>query len=146
MSAIQEPTVPTADEVALARVSSRKLAPFRERNLQVSLANTGETVELPAAAVRLLVEMLSTMGEGNAVSLHSSHTVLSTQAAAELLGVSRPFLIKQLEEGAIPFHKVGTHRRILLGDLMAYKRETNRRRLEAIAELAAQAQELDMGY
>ncbi len=142
----QEPVTPTDDEVRLAKSSSRRLAPFVNRNLNVRIAETGELVELPAAAVRLLVDLLSAMAEGNAVTLIPIHAELTTQQAADLLGVSRPFLIKQLEEGIIPFRRVGTHRRILFSDLMQYKYEIDSKRLEALDELAAQAQELDMGY
>lgn len=141
-----EPVSPTIDDVRLAKASSRRLAGFRNRNLNVHIAETDEQVELPAIAVRLLVDLLSAMAEGNAVTLIPIHAELTTQQAADLLGVSRPFLIKQLEEGAIPHRRVGTHRRILFSDLMQYKHETDAKRIGALDELAAQAQELDMGY
>ena len=141
-----EPVTPTVDDARLAKASSRRLAPFLNRNLLVRLAETDETVELPAAAVRLLVDLLSAMAEGNAVTLIPIHAELTTQQAADLLGVSRPFFVKQLEDDTIPFRKVGTHRRVLFSDLMKYNREMDRKRLEALDELAAQAQELDMGY
>ena len=141
-----EPVTPTVDDARLAKMSSRRLAPFLNRNLLVRLADSDEAVELPAAAVGLLVDLLSAMAEGNAVTLIPIHAELTTQQAADLLGVSRPFLVKQLEEDAIPYRKVGTHRRVLFSDLMAYKREMDRKRLEVLDELAAQAQELDMGY
>jgi excisionase family DNA binding protein len=141
-----EPVTPTVDEARLAKTSSLRLAPFLNRNLLVRLADTDEAVELPAAAVRLLVDLLSAMGEGSAVTLSPIHAELTTQQAADILGVSRPFLIKQLEDNAIPFRKIGTHRRVLLSDLMAYKRKLDSKRLEVLDELADQAQELGMGY
>jgi excisionase family DNA binding protein len=143
---LPEMVTPTVDDARLAKASSRRLAPFANQNLSIRIADTEEAVELPAAAVRLLVDLLSAMAEGNAVTLIPVHAELTTQQAADLLGVSRPFLIKQLEENTIPFRKVGTHRRVLFRDLMAYKHETDRKRLEALDELAGQAQELEMGY
>ncbi|NLE37129.1 MAG: helix-turn-helix domain-containing protein [Pirellulaceae bacterium] len=145
-SITHEPVSPTDDEARLAKASSRRLVPFVNQNLRVRLGDTDETVELPAGAVRLLVEALSAMAEGNAVTLTPIHAELTTQQAADLLGVSRPFLVKQLEADAIPHRKVGTHRRVLLSDLMAFKRAMDRKRLEALDQLAAQAQELGMGY
>jgi excisionase family DNA binding protein len=143
---MSDPSTPTVDDARLAKTSSRRLAPFLNRNLLVRLADSDEAVELPAAAVRLLVDLLSAMAEGSAVTLIPIHAELTTQQAADLLGVSRPFLVKQLEEDTIPYRKVGTHRRVLFSDLMAYKREMDRKRLEALDQLATQAQELDMGY
>ena len=143
---MQEPVTPTSEDVRLAKTSSRRLAPFLNRNLNIQIAETDEQIELPAVAVRLLVDLLSAMAEGNAVTLISIHAELTTQQAADLLGVSRPFLIKQLEEEEIPFRRVGTHRRVLFSDLMNYKHDIDNKRTQALDELAEQAQELDMGY
>ena len=140
------PVSPTDQETRLARESSRRLVPFIRHDLRVHIPETNEEITLPAPAVRLLVDLLSEMAEGNAVTLIPVHAELTTQQAADLLGVSRPFLVKQLEENRLPFRKVGTHRRILFQDLMAYKSEIDQRRLETLDQLVAQAQELDMGY
>ena len=139
------PVAPSEAEVPIARESSRRLAPYAERNLKVRTPK-GETIELPASAVRLLVNLLSEMAAGNAVAIIPVHADLTTQQAADLIGVSRPFLIKQMKEGKIPCRKVGTHRRVLFRDLMEYKRRIDSQRLKALDELAAQAQELNMGY
>ena len=143
---MQEPVTPSTDDVRLAITSSRRLAPFVNRTLKVQIEGTDEQVELPATAVRLLVELLSSMAEGNAVTLIPIHAELTTQQAADLLGVSRPFLIKQLDDQLISFRRVGTHRRVLFNDLMRYKRETDNQRSKALDALSKQAQELDMGY
>ncbi|MEW4530718.1 helix-turn-helix domain-containing protein [Maioricimonas sp. JC845] len=142
----REPVSPSVEDIQLAKASSRRLAPFLNQNLKVRIAGTKEQVELPAVAVRLLVDLLSEMAEGNAVTLIPIHAELTTQQAADLLNVSRPFLIRQLEEGVIPYRKVGTHRRVMFSDLMEYKHRIDSERHEALDELAAQAQELDMGY
>jgi excisionase family DNA binding protein len=113
--------------------------------LQIQLPKKKQVL-LPATAVRLLVEILTQMAEGNAVTLIPIHAELTTQQASDILGVSRPFLVKLLKDEQIPYRKVGTHRRIKYRDLMKYKHETDAKRLKALDELAAQAQELNMGY
>ena len=144
--AVQDPVSPTVDETKLALASSRQLSRFLKQNLRVRISETDEIVVIPAVAVRLLVELLSAMAEGNAVTLIPIHAELTTQQAADLLGVSRPFLVRHLEDGKIPFRKIGTHRRILFSDLTKFKHEMHANRLNALDELAAQAQELNMGY
>lgn len=105
-----------------------------------------ELIELPTSALHLLIEMLSQMAQGNAVTLIPIHAELTTQEAADLLNVSRPYLVKLLESGKIPFRKVGRHRRVRFEDLMSYKEQVDRQRMSALDELASQAQELNLGY
>jgi len=145
------PIAPSEHDIRLARESSRRLSPYMKRDLRVRIEDAPPEadqpdIELPAAAVHLLVHLLTQMAEGNAVTLMPIHAQLTSQQAADLLGVSRPFLVKLLDEKKIPFHKVGTHRRIQFSDLMAYKQTMDAQRHEALDELARQSQELDMGY
>lgn len=146
------PDLPTEAEVSLAKESSRLLSLYlssKEATQSICVidqAGEHEAVRVPTAAFRLLIDILSEMAQGNAVSLIPVHAELTTQEAADLLYVSRPHLVKLLDGGAIPFHKVGTHRRVRYQDLLDYKARVDAGRLKALEELAAQAQELNMGY
>ena len=150
-----EPVTPTANEALLARESSRLLASHasESRDLKIQIIEDEQPAEslslslsLPASAVRLLVALLTEMAEGNAITLIPVHAELTTQQAADLLNVSRPYLVRLLDERAIPYRKVGTHRRVLFSDLMAYKKQVEAARLTALDQLAEQAQKLNMGY
>jgi len=136
-------------DIELAGAASRILALSKGKRPRVRIGSektSGETVEIPGAAVGLLADMLDQMAHGNTVRLVASQAELTTQQAADFLNVSRPFLVKLIESGAIPFHRVGTHRRLKFQDVMAYKQRQARQSRAALNELAAQAQELSMGY
>lgn len=141
-----EPVALKGKDARIAEASSRLLARFAERSLRFNLPHVKDAIVLPAAAVRMLVDLLAEMAQGNAVTLIPIHAEMTTQQAADILGVSRPFLIKQINDGKIACRKVGTHRRVLFSDLMKYKRQVDAQRLKALDELAAQAQDLKMGY
>ena len=114
--------------------------------LQVKSPDVGEPFVIPPAALKLLQLILAEMGQGNAVMLTPVHAELTSQEAADLLNVSRPYMIKLLDEKTIPHRKVGKHRRVQLADVMDYKLRTYDARSAALDELAAQAQELNLGY
>ena len=91
---------------------------------------------IPASVRTLLVEIARNMEAGKAVSVVAEHHELTTQRAANILGVSRPFLVRILEDGKLAFHMVGSHRRVYLSDLLEYKTKRDRARHEAIKRLA----------
>jgi len=136
--------LPSEADSDLAREASRKLSKLPETELRVRIDS--EELLLPRAATRLIQHLLTEMGRGNAVTLIPIHAELSTQEAADYLNVSRPYLIRLLESGRIPFHKVGTHRRVRFEELMRYKDILEKKRRAAMDELAAQAQKMGMGY
>ncbi|MDQ2840020.1 MAG: helix-turn-helix domain-containing protein [Acidobacteriota bacterium] len=141
---------PSAQEAAMARVSGQRLSQYRGRNRPLSIrvidAEQEQPLELPAGAVALLMEILEAMAAGRGVSIIPENAELTTVQAAAILNVSRPFLIKLLVEGALPYRKVGKHRRILMEDVMAYKDRIDRAREAILDQLSAEAQETDMGY
>ena len=141
---------PTRAEAELARASGQRLAPLarlgRPLTMLVRDAGQEETIELPAGAAKLLVEILEDMASGRAVTIVPQNAELTTQQAADFLNVSRPFLIQLLEEKKIPFRMVGTHRRVLFEDVLRYKEGIDVDRRKVLDELAAEAQELGMGY
>jgi excisionase family DNA binding protein len=114
--------------------------------IQIKVKGENEFLKIPSKALSLLVTILSNMAEGKSITLIPSDTVLSTQQAADFLNVSRPHLVKLLEDGHIPFKKAGTHRRVELNDLIAYKKKQDENRDDKLNFLAKQAQDLDLGY
>ncbi len=151
-STIHQKNLPTPEDIALARESGRALSAVLRTQAESQEINFQEdtgaphTVKIPTKALHLLLDILTEIGQGNAVSIIPIHAELTTQEAADVLNVSRPFLIQLLEKGEIPFHKTGSHRRVKYQDVMNYKSITDNKRKEALDQLAAQAQELGMGY
>lgn len=146
-----DPVRPSANDTLLAQETSRRLANLRNENADVKVKILGQegyedAVVIPSAAMRLLLRVLAEMGDGNAIALTPIHTELTTQQAADLLNVSRPYVVQLLENGKIPFHRVGTHRRVLFEDVMQYKNNLKEKRRKVLAELSAEAQELGLGY
>ncbi|MFC7048544.1 excisionase family DNA-binding protein [Emcibacter nanhaiensis] len=139
--------LPDEKEKEVAAENSRLLARFldREEGISIQVEDDGlQTVTLPRQAVRLLVDIMTHMAQGDAVNIVPVHKEMTTQEAADFLNVSRPFLIKLLEEGKIPFGKVGTHRRILFGHLVEYKNERDAEMKRAASELTKLSQELEL--
>jgi excisionase family DNA binding protein len=143
-----EVVTPTKADTALAKESSEKLSAYLKSSksvrFQVTTGRKNDGVLLPPSVLRVLVRILAEMGKGNAVTLTPMRAELTSQQAADLLNLSRPYLVKLLDAGAIPSHKVGSHRRVQLEDVLAYKREFLAKRHAALDELQALSQELDL--
>lgn len=141
---------PSAQEAAMARVSGQVLSGLvqqkRPLTLRVREAGKDKPLELPTGAVSMLMEILEAMAAGRGITLIPESAELTTVQAAEVLNVSRPFLIKLLEENALPHRKVGKHRRIRMEDVMAYKARIDQEREAVLDQLAHQAQQQGMGY
>jgi len=150
--------LPTPSESELAKESSQQLSHLlgglrlREGKahaaepikIEIRLDGEYEVVSLPSSALEFLNQILTQMALGKGVSILPQNCVLTTVQASELLNVSRPYFIGLLESGEIPFHKVGTHRRIFLEDLVRYKNEVDKKRLAALQELSELSEELGL--
>ena len=145
-----KPPLPSEEDIKLSLLSSRILASSLNSHsaTQKIKVESEDGVErsllIPSAAYELLIDILSQMSQGNAVTLVPVHAELSTQQAANLLNVSRPYLIKLLDNGEIPYRKVGRHRRILAKDLYAYKEDIDTKRSQSLDELTAISEELGL--
>ena len=141
---------PSVQEAALARASGQRLSRLVGRNrpltIRVMEAEREQPLDLPAGAVALLMDILAAMAAGRGVTIIPENAELTTVQAADILNVSRPFLIRLLETGAIPHRKVGKHRRISMEDVLGYKQRIDAEREAVLDRLTAEAQELDMGY
>lgn len=137
--------LPTSAETEKAAKAGTVLTSHRDRrgglSLHVRKGARSADVDLPPAVARRVLDLLELIGKGQAVTLVPFGEDISTQQAAGLLEVSRPFLVKLIEAGEIPHHKVGSHRRIRAEDLLAYKQRRDRTRIAARTRLARLAQE-----
>ena len=126
-------------------VGKRRKAPHKPARLIIA-ADNSSAIDLPPQAVAALTEILEHLAAGREVVVTAQPVEYSTQKAADYLRVSRPFLVGLLEKGAMPFRKVGSHRRVLFADLQAYKANLDAQRVKTLNKLTAQAQELGFGY
>ena len=108
--------------------------------------NQAPVLELPPKALRFFADLLGAMSQRQPVSLIPQKHELTTQEAAAFLNVSRPFVVKQLEDGKIPYRKVGRHRRVEFEQLVKYQESLRRDTDSALQDLADQAQALKQGY
>lgn len=152
MTTLNVQPLPSAEEIALAQVGSQELSAVLEANGEVQNFNVvgkdGENhqVKLPTSAVKLMIEVLTQLGQGNSVSITPIHAELTTQEAADLLNMSRPSFIKLLDAGDIPYSRTGNRRKVAFMDVMYYKQAIENKRLATLDELSAIDQELGLGY
>lgn len=137
------PQLPTEADARLAAESSRVLAAVVGAGAAARLrVHVGEeTFEVPVSAMKLFVDVLAQIGLGRAVQIVPHQAELTTQAAADFLNVSRPYLIKQLEAGALAYHMVGTHRRVYFQDVLAYRERMMAEQTAAADELLQLSQQ-----
>ncbi len=146
-----EPVMPTEKDIQLATESSRVLARIsgkKRSSFEIEFIGEkkGTTITVPLSVFRMLLTILTQMAVGNAVTVIPIHSELTTQEAAELLNVSRPYLIQLLEAGKMPYRKVGTRRKILFQDLIKFKKHDDAERSKILDQLAEEAQKLNIGY
>ena len=146
----ETPVLNAADK-DLARAAQRCIMGALDHSRAAALVLTTETgehpqVEVPPAALRLIGQLLGAMSQGQSVVLMPAERELTTVEAAHYLNVSRPFVIKEMEAGRLPYRKVGTHRRVTLKNLMDYEREMRQQQAQALERMADNARELGLDY
>jgi excisionase family DNA binding protein len=150
------PQLPSDDEIAQAREASRQLArllparaddsggqPMPALRL-VTDDNRHEMIAIPPGALRLLVDLLTQLGQGRSVTVMPQNVELTTQEAADYLNVSRPYVVSLIEQNRLPARKVGTRRRVALEDLLRFDEQQQAQRRAALDELARIDQELGL--
>ncbi len=139
---------PSKEEQLTAMTAYDALAATLEQlkttNPEIEIEETKEKIKIPLEAIKLLAKILKATSEGKPVSIVPIATEITTQAAAELLGCSRPHVVKLLEEGKIDFIKVGRHRRIKYEDIVEYRRRLKSDQEKLIADIMKQDEELGL--
>jgi excisionase family DNA binding protein len=136
MPTVQEPVIiPDPEEAQVNELRS-----FLCESAAVHADSKGlHRIQLPDPLYRLLSKIIQDLANGKAISLTSAAQEMTTQEGANFLGVSRQFLVRLLDDGKIPFHRVGTHRRVYLQDMISFRKERDRHRHVAIQKLAQEA-------
>lgn len=118
------------------------LAHIKQAETEIEIEETHDKIIIPSRALKLLGDILKAMSEGKPVSIVPVATEVTTQKAAEILGCSRPHVVKLLEDGEIEFTKVGKHRRIMFADVVAYKEKMKQEQKKHIIDIMNQDEEL----
>ena len=122
------------------------LAAHQTGSLFRLVADSGESVDLPDEVVAVIGNVAREASRGYEVAVVARERAVTTQDAAKILGVSRPYLVKLLESGQIPFHRAGTHRRVLLQDVLDYKEKRDQVRRDSLRALTQESQSMGMEY
>lgn len=139
---LDHPFIPSKAESAQAKKTFEQLQADRSNKHFILGSESGQRAAIPESVFKLVVALLGEISQGNAVMVMPMRAELTTVEAAEFLNVSRPHLIKLLEQGELDYRMVGRHRRILFEDLLKYKEQTKHRRLKALAEITAEDDEI----
>ncbi len=139
MPAHEEIKRPSKDEQKTAMESYDPLKSvveqIRSDSPEIEIAETGEKIKIPLSALKFLTKIVEEISKGNPVSILPIAAEMTTQAAADYLGCSRPHLVKLLEDGEIPYTKVGKHRRVKLEDVVEYKKQMKANQKAALIEM-----------
>lgn len=139
MSVLEQISRPSKVDQKIASESYDALTSLLEQlsseQPEIEIEETGEKIKIPLSALKLLGDILKAMGQGKLISLVPIATEVTTQAAAEILGCSRPHLVKLLEDGRIAFTKIGKHRRIKFDDIMKYKKQMKQQQKQNIIDI-----------
>jgi len=144
---VPTPVAPKEEDRESIKQLLEALARHADAQAQIVIdGEPGETLVVPRPVFDILRQVAEVMASGRAISVVPIGMMLSTQQAAELVGVSRPFLISVIEKGELPFVMVGTHRRVRIEDLLAYKQQRETTRDAALRRLSEQAERLKLEY
>ena len=145
-------TLPNAEQIAMARLGSQELSAVIESNgeaQQISVIDKqgqSHDVTLPSSVLKMMIEVLTQLGQGNSVNITPIHAEMTTQQGADFLNMSRPTFIKLLDSREISFTRVGNRRKVPFSAVIKYKQQLEIQRLSTLDELSRLDQELGMGY
>lgn len=141
---IESMSVTTQESITLPQGEMQKVQKLERLLKRGSLSlvsDSGESIELPATVHEVLKRIVELMAEGKAVTLVPDNQVVTTQRAADILGMSRPFFVKLLETGVMAHHRIGNQRRVYLRDVLQFARKRNKEREAALDRLSRHALE-----
>lgn len=145
MTPVAAPPEQRADVAALFRLLDRAAHGRRKRGACKLVGPLGETISIPESVFYVLERVAEVMARGDSITVVPVGQELTTQQAADILNVSRQYLVRLLNEGRIPYTKTGRHRRVRIEDVLAFKEERDRQRKAGLDELTRMSEELG-GY